>query len=90
MCVWGGITVSNIFLFSSLFCGNLALNHVNFHFPAVFFSKLMNKMILMHILIFIICQISAFRLLRLNIKLLWKNSPKKSFIQCTPEHEAAD
>ena len=33
-------------------------------------------MILMHILIFIICQISSFRLLRLNIKLFWKDSPK--------------
>ena len=30
----------------------------------------------MHILIFITCQISSFRLLRLNIKLFWKSSPK--------------
>ena len=36
----------------------------------------MNKMILMHILIFITCQISSFRLLRLNIKLFWKTSKK--------------
>ena len=39
--------------------------------------KLMNKMILMHILIFITYQISSFRLLRLNIKLFWKTSQKK-------------
>ena len=36
----------------------------------------MNKMILMHILIFIPCQISSFRLLRLNIQLIWKTSKK--------------
>ena len=39
-------------------------------------AKLMNKIILIHILIFITCQISSFHLLGLNIKLFWKTSPK--------------
>ena len=41
MCVCLGgvrrITILYIFLFSS-FCRTLALNHVNFHFPTMFFS----------------------------------------------------
>ena len=54
--------------------------------------KLMNNMILMHILIFKACQISSFRLLKLNMKLFWKNSPKKYDLSfnCTPETETAD
>ena len=34
----GGIKVSHIFFFILFsFCRNLALNHVNFHFPAMIF-----------------------------------------------------
>ena len=40
MCVGGGgggYTNSFTYFFSFTFCRNLALNHVNFHFPAMFF-----------------------------------------------------
>ena len=40
MCVCvggGGVTVLHIFFIFFSFCRNLALNHVNFHFPAMFF-----------------------------------------------------
>ena len=42
MCVCGGgggegVTVLHMFFFLFSFCRNLALNHVNFHFPAMFF-----------------------------------------------------
>ena len=33
----GEITVSHFFFIFFSFCRNLALNHVNFHFPAMFF-----------------------------------------------------
>ena len=37
--MWGGGgTVLHIFLFSSFLCRDLALNHVNCHFPTMFFS----------------------------------------------------
>ena len=40
VCVWGGgvqVYIFFYFIFFS-FCRDLALNHVNFHFPAMFFS----------------------------------------------------
>ena len=34
----GGYSFTYFFLFSSFFCRDLALNHVNCHFPTMFFS----------------------------------------------------